>query len=62
MFDFIMTEMDLKSEICLKFELEKHCWTKNGKQFLTSKLCLCATETLFQTENFSVFEFLNFAG
>ena len=31
MFDFIMTEMDLKSEIFLKFELEKHCWTKNGK-------------------------------
>ena len=23
MFDFIITEMDLKSEICLRFELEK---------------------------------------
>ena len=29
MFDFIMTEMDLKSEIGLRFELEKRCWTKN---------------------------------
>ena len=28
-FDFIMPEMDLQSEIGLRFELEKGCWTKN---------------------------------
>ena len=62
MFDFIITEMDLQSEICFRFELEKRCWAKNRKQFLTSKHCLCATETLFQSENFSVLKFSNFAG
>ena len=40
----------------------KRCWTKNWKYFLTSKLCLCATETLFYSENFSVLKFSNFAG